>query len=265
MRNHWDRLPPFGLRRLVGSVRAHWSARDHGTPLMTDAGAGAISSWTDRIAGITLTDGGTSGKRPTFGATALNGGFPGLTFNGSANCLEGTSFAALPTGSEPGMLWVVGQGSGGTDAVTRILVQYGSTTTGAYRRIQKSTADLFTGGDGTSNANLSTSDYPEAASTFQFVVMFRARPASYSGGTNGFHGRTPVAGTLNTGGGTLRMRVGASNLNTASSFFLGTISEVFVTSDLDENRVNKIIGAKAWEYGFQNRLVAAHPYRGHRP
>ena len=128
------RFSPYDLGRDI--LRNWWSADDHGTARMTDDGAGLISSWTDRIAGLAVT--AVTAARPTYGATAL-AGRPALTFDGVANCLASTSLTNMPTGAQDGEIWALFSQAAAAPADTgnRDLIRYGGTSADTCRMVDR--------------------------------------------------------------------------------------------------------------------------------
>lgn len=246
---------PLDLGR--SQLIAWWCADDHVPSRMTDDGSGLISSWTDRISGIAVT--GSTTARPTWGATGWTGddsvGRPAVTFDGAATRLAATSFGALPTSTSPGEIWAAAASAG--DNVTRTIAVYGSTANGAFRRVTQSNVAIPNCGDGLHNVS-SSSDltktwngagiaggaFDQAAYTFRF---------------NGTVG-PPLSTTLNTGGGTLRLALGASNGNTAGNFWSGPLRHVLVTTLLGAADRQRMEGWLAWDGGIQGRLAPGHPY-----
>ncbi len=90
--------------------------------------------------------------------------------------------------------------------------------------------------------------------TNTFLAYGRFVNGSYKGATNGTISANVLAGTLNTGGGTLRMRFGASNLNTPSSFWAGTARQILFTKSLSDADTLRMEGYLAWDGGIQSVL-----------
>lgn len=213
---------------LVAPMVAWWNADDHGTPNMTDDGAGLISSWKDRIGGLELTAATTA--RPTWGAAALNSA-SGIAFDGAANTLRGTTLTGLPVSATPGQILALS-----TDGTSgRILCEYGGTSGGTLRRLYDS-GNTVRASDGTvsSTAVGPTWSGPAVAAAIFGLTTVDARMngvAQSPGGTGA---------TLNTG--TTRFAIGSSDATTAGSFWSGVVRHVIITTALTTAEQQKIEG-----------------------
>jgi len=234
---------------------AWWRAQDY--TLMVDDGSGLISSWKDYIGGLTVT--ATTTARPTWSATSFNSSYPGLTFDGSANCFVATSFGALPTGSTAGEIWCVA-----TQTVAQIgyVCSYGGTAGGTLRRAGVNATFHPNGGDGTTA--LADSGTNLVSSPAIWGIQFSGTTAN--GWINGtaFNSNPTTIGSLNTL--TTRLRIGSNNGSSAASFFGGVGSDILVVSPTlsTANRQN-LEGYFAWARGMQTAsnsfLPASQPYR----
>lgn len=252
-------LNPFTI--MGANVAAWWAAKDY-TIRMTDDGSGLISSWRDRVTGLAIT--GTTTARPTYGASSFNTSFPGLTFDGVANCLVTTTLTALPTGATAGAIMCICAPA--SSAVFGQAVSYGGVLGATVRAIRHNNgndhASVF---DGVTNAgSVLTALGPN-------IIYGDWSGTSENGYLNGvaFSGNPTTIGTLNTG--TSRLRVGASTPTVAGNFFTGPISDVIVFSAVPSTlQRQQLEGWAAWNRwtpvgGIQPILLVGHPYYGAPP
>ncbi len=202
----------------LGSLATWWDADDHGTARMTDDGAGLISSWTDRVAGLAITAATTA--RPTWTANAFNTSYAGLTFDGTANCFVTTTLTAIPTGANAGWAMVV---VAPTTSVTLYhILSYGGTANGSLRSLRKTSADGGQVTDGTTGVN--------TTGNFKTPNMLYGdwSGTAENGYLNGslIAGSPATIGSLNTG--TTRFRLGASDATSPGSFTNGVIRHLFI-------------------------------------
>lgn len=238
-------------------LSAWWSADDHGTANMTDDGAGLISSWIDRIAGIALT--GTTTARPTWASNSFNASKAGLTFDGTATALAGTSITALPNAAVAGEMWL---SMTQTLAQTGVILSYGGIAAGARRKLTANATFHPILSDGTTNNQDLTGrviSLPSAVAG----QMFSTTANGFNTGV-AFAANPVTIGALNTG--TTRMRLGADNNTAAASFFGGVIRHaIILTGTLALADRQRLEGFLAWDGGFQASLPQTHPYQLFRP
>ncbi len=218
---------PFdaALRALVdpqhefGSALTHWwDARDHGTSRMVDDGAGLISSWTDRIAGLALT--GTTTQRPTWSATALGSAYDGLTLNGSTNRLRAAATTGLPSGTTRSIV-----GALCAPAALATMITFGHGDAIGYRRCG------FTNQSGSIRQHLATASGVTLNGTQQFtsgqpVWLWWYFDSICRQRRFGDMGASTLSTTLATGTGTTC--IGANTAASPGNFFNGVISQVLV-------------------------------------
>lgn len=242
---------PYNLG--LDQLRAWWSADDHGTSRMTDDGAGLISTWVDRINGVSVT--ATTSARPTWASNSYNSAYAGLTFDGTANCFVSTSFAAFPTGAVAGEIWGLVSQSAIAGGGTRYLAVYG----GPIRSLIVNTVLSFQ-----VFADALLTDLG-GARTGNFILGGNWAGTTEGGRINGAdtNPATAVIGTLNTG--TTRFRIGAINNASAANFWQGVIRHVFVTTTLTVAQRQQLEGWLAWDAGLTSLLSASHPYKNRRP
>lgn len=246
---------PDVLTRSV--LSAWWSADDHGTARMTDDGSGLISSWIDRIGGVTLT--GTTTARPTYGSTSFNSSKAGLTFDGSANCLTGTSLTPLPAAAVAGEMWL---SLTQTLAQTGVMLSYGGVAAGARRRLSCNATFHPIVSDGATNLTQGGTPFLSSPGVVS-GQMFATTENGWMSGV-AFPSNPVAISTLNTG--TTRMRLGADNNTAAASFFGGVIRHAFIlTGTLALADRQRLEGYLAWDGGFQASLPQTHPYQLFRP
>ena len=214
---------------LGAKLLAWWSADRF--DLLTFAGSN-VSAWNDVVAGISLTQ-ATSGARPVYSATAMNGD-PGITFDGIDDFLEiATAPASFPLGAAPGEIW------GCADQIftpaapnnnLRYIASYGGSN--AARAILRGTPAginraFAVTGDGATN--LTTFDSDGVFFGRNFVrAQFGATETSIT-----FSGFTPSTASVVPATTNSRVRIGATTTaGTASGFWGGAIRDVIMTSPL---------------------------------
>lgn len=250
-----DPWSPYVLPRSV--LSAWWNADDHGTANMTDDGAGLISNWVDRIGGIALS--GTTTARPTWTNNAFNTSKAGVTFDGTATTLTGTSLTPLPSGAVAGEMWL---------SMTQILAQvgvmlsYGGVAAGARRRLSCNATFHPIVSDGATNLTQSGTPFLSSPGVVS-GQMFATTENGWMSGV-AFPNNPVTISTLNTG--TTRMRLGADNNTAAASFFSGVIRHAFIlTGTLGLADRQRLEGWNAWDGGYQAQLPVTHPYQLFRP
>lgn len=254
---------PATLSSIFGAqLVAHFAAKDYNFH-MTDDGSGLISNWVDRVAGLAVT--ATTTARPTWGRNSFNSTFPGITFDGVANCFVNTSFAALPTGGAEGSMWIVGQAV--SVVATQRIVEYGGISVATVRSLRKNNNDSAI----VSDAAASVLDFSGVLLTSPFMLAADWVGTTQNGWLNGvpLTGNPGTIGTLNTG--TTRLRIGAGSATSASAFFGGVISDVFFVSGaittLQRQQAEGVMGWNRWApvNGASPILPASHPYKGAPP
>lgn len=231
--------PAFTPTDLGASLLGWWSADR--ADLITQSG-GLVSSWRDIVAAYDMTAAGSA--RPTYGATSWNSSSPGITFDGTANCLVLAS-QPFPAAANPSEIWaIVDQQSLTGDATNRVIVSYGDTgiTARILRRSVVSAQNRVTSAIGNGAAAL-TADV-SATNFFSRhvarVTVSATETAAYIDGTGG----TPTAVVPATA--TARARIGATAAAAAGNFFLGIVRHVLVTGSLSAGQVTSM---NAWGAG----------------
>ncbi len=120
--------------QLGASLFAWWDAER--ADLITHVG-GAVSSWADVVAGLTV-DQAVAGSKPTYSATSFNGR-SGVTFDGTADELTRTTIGNLPTGASPSwIISVVSQDALAADTTVRSAMMWGDiSTANGERRLRR--------------------------------------------------------------------------------------------------------------------------------
>lgn len=227
-------LERFTPIKLDGRLLAWWDAER--PDLMTTSTG--ISSWKDVVAGYDMTQ-ATGAAQPVWSPTSF-GGFPGMTFDGTDDCLASIAtdlLAVLPFNADPCEIWsVVQQDALAADTTTREVFSYGGASTQLSRRAERVVASAVNRvrvlqGNGT------TSDTAAGTTTIDFSTRHVMRcvcgPSSISVYLDGVVGAT----TASTGGiGQVRARIGATQVSTAAQFWQGKIAAILVTLPLPEDK-----------------------------
>lgn len=237
------------------NLRHWWCAEDYAS-LMTDDGAGRISSWTDRVGGQAVT--GTTTARPTYGAAAFNAAYPGLTFDGVANTLAWATLSGQLvsiTAASAGELWAV-YNTPVTPPASMRIAGYGGTSGATMRQIGATTSAVLVYDGATTCLGGAPAGYHITGGAWHGTVE--------EGRDNGTALANSTIATLNTG--TTRLRLGASTLTTASQFAAMVLSDVIIIagtlSTLDRQRLEAWF---AWNRGLQSILPSDHPFKLQRP
>lgn len=209
--------------------------------LITQSG-GLVSSFRDVVAAYDAVQ-ATDAAKPIYSATSFNGR-PGLTFDGVDDELTRTTMPpAFPSGASPGEIWaVVDQTALGSDATTRTAVAAGGNSTLTARRLQRVVASS------TGRLSMAVGNGSTLLASNNMLVDFYGRHVARGvvGATETQADCDGVAGTAqaivpNTG--TSRVRLGASNSGTATSFWQGVINAVLFTAPLTTQQAAQLL---AW-------------------
>jgi hypothetical protein len=253
---------PYDIPRSV--LRAWWNADDHGiAAFMTDDGAGLISSWTDRIGGLTLT--GATTARPTWASgsfTNQDGGSnkAAVSFDGIANCLRGTTLTGLPASSTPGTIRAVAD-PGASFATDRLLFMYGNSSNGQNRQLRRrgtASGDFARASDG--GATLSATSAVTWVASGQLSGSF---DSTVSGWLNGTVFGPSSSGTLATTA--TRIAMGSDISTSAGTFSTVILRHAFVTTALTTLQRQQMEGWAAWDSGVVAKLPSDHPYKNAPP
>jgi len=198
---------------LLGPLMLAWWDAAFG---ITVTGAG-VSSWIDRKNGYALVQ-ATDGARPAYSATGFNG-FPGLTFDGTADYL---SMESQPFGSDDGNfeIWAVLQNDAdGATTGNKFAVAIGAPS---------ATANMVRN---TNNVMRSTTGSALAEAAGPFASRHVVRSIFKTGQISiVVDGGTAVTTAVDPAIGSIRTRVGSNISDTASSFWHGKARDVIVTS-----------------------------------
>lgn len=250
----WTGFTPTSLG---ATVVAYWDADDHGTARMTDAGAGVISAWQDKTAGLSLTAATTA--RPTWTATAFNNGrFAGITCDGVANNLRAAATTGLVTGTTDG--WVFALEQAVSSATTYAIVGYGdSANANGTRQLSKQTNDTQQTGNATVNLNDSgrtvAGPHVIAGNWNSTTISAFLDDAPVS--------RVSAAASSNTS--TTRTTFCGSQAASPANFYSGVLRYVIVTSALTVTQRQQLSAWLAYNGGVEANLPWNHPYRFRKP
>jgi hypothetical protein len=126
---------PISLSGLVG----WWDASDLAT--ITDAGAGAVSQWTDKSGNVRTFTQASAGSRPITGTRTVNG-MNALDFNGTTHNLQSPSFVQ----AQPVSIFVVAAFDGPTDGTQRTIVGcLPSSATYVLQKLAANTWEMYAG------------------------------------------------------------------------------------------------------------------------
>lgn len=249
---------PFSLNSGTTVIAEWWSAQD--IKLMVNDGSGLISNWKSRVSGLAIT--ATTTARATYNATSFNSSYPGMTFDGSANCYVTTTLSTLPVGSAAGSLVIVGQSI--TTVTTTTLINYGLVPGSATARsLRKNSLDKFSTFDGSTTGGGSSGTIVTGSGHILYGDFSGTAMNGFADGV-ACSGNPNTIATLNTG--TTRLRIGATNAGTAGGFWTGVMSDALVLNGvLSTSDRQKMEGFFAWNRGLVSVLPAGHPYLGAPP
>lgn len=244
------------LVALGASLKARLTADDHGTARMTDDGSGLISSWTSNDgAALTVTAAGTA--RPTWSASAISSPtgntYPGIIFDGVANCFVSTTLTNIPTGAAAGEIWIL---FSHTSTGVGNLCGYGANSSGQRRTLLITSSRTPQVTDG----SVMTDDTHLTPGGVHVLGGF------WSGTTQGgqFDGLPLTDGieiiaSLSTG--TTRLRIGASLAVSPATFLTGIVCEVLITTLLTSLQRMQLEAYLLRKVGWHRyRLPNNHPF-----
>jgi hypothetical protein len=237
---------------LGSALKARWTA--------SSLSAGAVSSWADTVAALTLTQ-ATGASQPVQAATTCNG-FPGVAFDGTDDELTAAATTGLPTGSTAGEIWVAADPT--INGTTGVAVSYGLSGASASRQVRK-VGDAPNITDGT--VNLTDARAPGNTASFSNVIAWGGQ---WSGTTetarvNGrpFANVSATIASLNTN--TTRTRFGANVAATAATFLAMTLCEVDITTALSLADQQRMEAYLLYAHRREAALPYDHPYRWRKP
>lgn len=209
---------------LGSSLLAWWDAE---RPDLITAPGGAMSIWRDIVGGYDVTQ-AVGASKPVYSATSFNGR-PGVSFDGIDDELTGAFPASFPTGAIPNEIWgVTSQDALAADVSSRVVAACGA---GSFqgRSLERTVVS------GANRAFTRVGNGAANLTAIEGTVDFSGRHvcSAIIDGSNIFGEIDTVvsaatACTPLTSG--LRVRLGASAANTASSYWSGTHSAILITS-----------------------------------
>jgi hypothetical protein len=203
-----------------GDIIEMFAATDHGTALVTDDGAGAISSWKGRYGALNFTASGT--HRPVWQTDANGAQY--ISLDGVDDYLECTNFASvLPVGSSDVILLAVVKSETGSGIGT--IFVYGGTGGGTNRQLRKDSANRAQISDGLTSLSRGT-----RANSFAGpgIVAGLWRGTIMAGEAGGVAFTSAPVTFAHTGILTTRARIGASLAATPTNYYEGGIAFIFV-------------------------------------
>jgi hypothetical protein len=223
---------PWWFWRRVANRKKRWTPNELESSLLAwwDAGHGvSASTWVDRKAGLVLTASGA----PAWSATSFNG-FPGITFDGVDDYYTLAS-VPFPTGANPCEIWIVcSQDALPADTTSRRLFGYGGTANPAARLFQR----IVTGGVNRIRANVGDGAVGQAIdnTTVDFSSRHLLRLSVGATASSLYvDGGSAIDLSVVPATGTTRVRIGASQADTAASFWSGKVRDIVVTGPLSSD------------------------------
>ncbi len=215
MRGHRDAWSPWVFPR---SKLKMWLCADD-THLMVDDGGGVISSWADRISGLTFA--ATLTARPTRSATGING-YPAMMCN-ELSWMTNTAFSTvLPVAATSGGIAVLAANYS-IDALNHQPFCYGSTTERRSTFVGATAGAILAAVD-PNNAGIFVSNIINAGIFASVGEWAAGAQTIYSNGQDG--GGSTVA--FNTG--TTRAAIGGRNTSAGTNPWLGPIRHIIAYS-----------------------------------
>lgn len=217
---------------LGASLFAFWDAER--SDLVTQSG-GLVSSFKDVIAGYDTVQ-ATAGAQPIYSAVSFNGR-AGITFDGLNDQLTRVPApAAIPSGANPGELWAVASQTALVDDTTvRVVTGTGGNSALSTRRLQRSVvASVNTAGMAVGTGAATVTVVNTNVELYGRHVLRGVIGATTSRvDCDGVPGE-PQAVTPNSG--TSRIRIGANNNGTATSFWQGAVNAILYTAPLTDQQ-----------------------------
>lgn len=223
------------ISSLGSDLLGYWDASRPDT--MTIAG-GAVSSWRDLVAGYDAAQ-ATGAAQPLWSASSF-GGDPGLTFDGSDDCLTLTP-SPFPSGATPSEIWVLGS----QDAVppgdtgTRVPAAYGDAaiTARTLHRIVSSGVNRFRGACGDGAAEVRTTAVLSVDFSGRHVVRAAFGASSTAAMIDNSLSSTAAVVPATA---SARMSIGSASTTLPAGFWLGQIAAVLVTKPLSTDKADAL-------------------------
>ncbi len=241
-----------------------WTSKDLGA---IDLVSGAVSNWYDKSGNGRTISQATAGSRPAWSASGIASGYPGVTFDGTDDCLTRAEAWMYAAGSCTVYMVVVAAAMGanrvqfGEGSTSSNTPQYSHfNTTGTAADVKSKIVN-----DAAANVLAST---PNTSGVFSSAVTLIGRIDSgtqMTGRTNGTTGGGPIAytrsaTTLNT------FALGAKAQAAPSVFSAMTVGEIVGIERrgaIPTNERDMIEGYFAREWPIT--LIAGHPWYGVSP
>lgn len=196
-----------------GGMRA-WTPARLGSKLLCEFDAEATSTLTLDTAAVTTWEStvgefaptqSTADNKPAWSATSFNGR-PGVTFDGTNDYLEDTTFD-LPDGAEECEMWaLVSQNALVADATVRSIIGYGDSN--AVRQLQRVVSGGANRGQIAVGTGAGTSSTPETTVDFSGIQIIRARITATAAFIS-LGGREETEGAAIPATALTRLRIGA--------------------------------------------------------
>jgi hypothetical protein len=243
-----------------------WQPIDLGTQLKAwwnadDLADGAVTTWTDRIAGLAPTQ-ATPGFRPVRAATDFNSAYAGVTFDGTDDRLAGSSTGSMPVGTTASEIYAVAaQNEAGTTGGTRNIFTYGGGGPNGSRQIARqpvTSVNRLRAYDSTGGVLDTVKDFSgshivsvrfDTGITYLFFDGVASTPASAASAFNSLATNTTIGAAV-TG---------------TTQLWKGVIRHIFVTTTLATGDRQKLEGWMAWNVALASLLPAGHPYKSAPP
>lgn len=222
---------PWNPSDLGPLLHAWWDA-EVAESLVLDGGN--VTSWEDQVAGALVSQDFLANK-PVYNATSF-GGRPGLTFDGLGDFLAvEPAPAGIPVDENPCEIWaIVDQTALNSSSGQRQIVTYGSATNDRrmiYRDVASSENRFRVVGTRSTNGVIASDN------TIPFfgrhVVRGIFNGLQIIAEIDGVQSAPTALVPLTTNG---RLRIGASPLLSPNAFFLGVLSCVIITGNLDASQ-----------------------------
>ena len=204
--------------RTIGKLVAWWDAEVFSSLLLSGS---AVAAWRDVVGGASLTQSFGS-SRPTYGRTSFNGR-PGITFDGTDDCLERTGVSPMTSGAASGEMWaLVGQSALAADATFRSAFVAGNSS-GNKRELARTVASGTNRGIGATFNGTTTPTAQDTTVDFSTRHVLRAifEPTLLTFEIDGVTTTTSISQNSTS---TSRTRIGANAAGTVASFWSGPIN-----------------------------------------
>lgn len=229
-----------------------WRAEDRPVAaLVTDDGAGLISSWAGCINRLALTASGTA--RGQYSATGFAGAYPAISGNGTTVVMNRESTAGLPTGTTPGFIAFIG----GPFTASDTIIQYGGGGTSVVRGIETASAPLLRA------RAVNVVATSAATGLTAMIVLFIMEATRLRLRVNGVE--TVVTNVLGSTT-SIRARFFATTAASPTQFAAGPLAEAMIHPAWPDADYLRLEGYLARKYSLADiALPADHPYARSAP